>query len=249
MWGTSEADQCVCIFPKMIGKHTKSNLYSTLFPSPLQSLWFYTIMQACQKTLITAEFSKYIPIGLDEARNHAGSNRKETMVVQIAIKELILYIQNDTYLLSQFGSFIVADGWRMKMAIKWCIPNITQHGECSTVFGLVKEQFSDMDFDHMLNQSKGTSYLDLRISFHSDSTKPLLACGGLRSSQSHSAKWGQRKGASITSKCLLSMEGWRWRWMLNPRLTYIQLAGSATALLHQQAHVKLHPSYCLSALI
>jgi len=75
------------------------------------------VIQACQKTFITAGFSKYIPTGLDEVRNHAGSNRKETMplansaVVQMLIKELILSIQNDSYLLSQFGSFfIVADG-------------------------------------------------------------------------------------------------------------------------------------------
>jgi hypothetical protein len=188
-------------FPRMIGKHTKSNRYSTLLPSPLQSLWFDTIIQACQKTFITAGFSEYIPTGLDEVRNHAGGNRKETMplanptVVQTVIKELILSIQNDTYLLSQFGSFfIVADGRGMKMATKQCIPKIAQPGESSTMFGLIKEQFSDLDWDQMLDQSKGTLYLDLGISFHSDSTKPLVGLWRLEKLQESFSEMGTKKG-------------------------------------------------------
>ena len=188
-------------FPRMIGKHTKSNRYSTLLPSPLQSLWFDTVIQACQKTFNTAGFSEYIPTGLDEVRNRAGSNRKETMplansaVVQTLIKELVFSIQNDSYLLSQFGSFFtVADGRGMKMATKQCIPEVVQPGESSTVFGLVKEQFNDLDWDQMLDQSKGTLYLDLGISFHSNSNKSLVGLWRLEKLQESFSEMGTKKG-------------------------------------------------------
>jgi hypothetical protein len=120
--------------------------------------------------------------------------------VEILLREVKFCIDGDPELLSCFGSFfLAADGRGMKLATKQCTSKTEESDSDSSHsvdFTLIQEQFSDLDWDQMLDRSKGELYLDLGISYHSSHTEPLVGLWRLPSLQRSFQAMGFKKGTT-----------------------------------------------------
>ncbi len=168
----------IIFFPRMVHKPQKAKRYATLLPYCLQDLWFdRVIIPACNKILTTYPgLSEYLPPSLQDVRRRLGYKLKSIFIHEPnkVLQEVEKRIREGGELLSCFGSFfVVADGRGMKVVTKQCVSQGISSGEAHPTFEQIKISFPDLDWDRMLDRSHGELYLDVGISYHSNTRTPL----------------------------------------------------------------------------
>jgi hypothetical protein len=191
-------------FPRMIHKNEKNRRYATLLPRPVQELWYNNvIIPSCNRAFNNkVGFSEYIPPSLEDLHDRAGDRRQKHMlicnpIVDVLMQEIQCSVKYNRELLSRFGSFfILADGRGMKLATKQCVSNDSEglDRSYSADFELVRLQFPDLDWDQMLDRTKGELYLDMGISFHSRYKEPLIGLWRLPCLRQSFDAMGMKKG-------------------------------------------------------
>ncbi|PPQ90204.1 hypothetical protein CVT25_001657 [Psilocybe cyanescens] len=202
-------------FPRMIHQNEKTHRYATLLPMPVQELWYDSvIIPSCNLAFKGIPgFAEYIPSNLADLWNRAGDKKAQTHLIcepqidrlMVAIEHLI---KDDPGLLSCFGScFIVADGRGMKLATKQCVHPMRAEASSSMDFNLVKDMFSDLNWDQMLDPRLGGLYLDRGISIHSNYKEHLVALWRLQSLRDSFDALGTKKGVVHHFSTLASYGG------------------------------------------
>ena len=191
-------------FPRMIHKNEKNGRYATLLPRPVQELWYdNVIIPSCNQAFNDkAGFSEYIPPSLEDLHDRTGDRRQKHMlicnlIIDVLMQKIQCSVKNNRELLSRFGSFfILADSRGMKLATKQCVSKDSEglDHSYSADFDLVKQQFPDLDWDQMLDRTKGELYLDMGISFHSRYKEPLIGLWRLPHLRHSFDAMGTKKG-------------------------------------------------------
>jgi hypothetical protein len=165
-------------FPRMVHKPQKARRYATLLPQCVQDLWFdRVIIPACNTVLTTYPgLSEYLPPSLQDVRRRLGYKQKSILIQghNKLLQEVEKRICEGGELLSCFGSFfVVADGRGMKVATKQSVSQGISSGDTHPTFEQIKISFPDLDWDRMLDRNHGELYLDVGISYHSNTRTPL----------------------------------------------------------------------------
>ena len=103
-------------------------------------------------------------------------------------------VQANPALLGRYGSFFfAADARGIKVITKQCL-HPKGHGqdppELSSIFGA----FEDLDWEYMLDRSRGELYLDLGISFHTKQDTPLVGLWRINKLHESYELMGMKKG-------------------------------------------------------
>ena len=184
-------------FPRMVHRNENNNRAITVMPQELRELW---LSEAVFKALAASMdpypgTSEYIPHSLEQVRWRTGGQiRQPTLPVSpSAIASLLASLhhevsENNVDLLSRFGSFFfVLDARGIKMLSK-------QHTSGEDAFQVLRNLVPSLDWEYMLDRTKGELYLDLGTSFHPiNVSEPMVGLWRLSNLRSSYALMGYSK--------------------------------------------------------
>jgi hypothetical protein len=187
----------IIFFPRMVHKPHMSRRFSTLLPSCVQDLWYdKVVIPSCIEALKGYHgLSEYLPPSLQDLRNRLQYHQKSVPFLDPSevMKEIKRTIEAGGELLSCFGSFfVVADGRGMKVATKQCITQGLAADEAHPDFEQIKQSLPDLDWDRMLDRKYGELYLDIGLSYHSNSQEPLTGLWRIPCLQSSFSSMGSK---------------------------------------------------------
>ena len=190
----------IVFFPRMIWKHGQSgrHRYQTLLPKDVQELWISeVIIPSCKEVFgNNLGIDEYLPGSVQELHWKSGDRKHQSVTLTSAasitnlIHNMKHHVQINPALLGRYGSFFfAADARGIKLVTKQCL----QGRDCPELADIFSA-FPDLNWNYMLDRSKGELYLDLGLSFHTRQDIPVVGLWRLDKLHNSYGLMGTKKG-------------------------------------------------------
>jgi hypothetical protein len=190
----------IVFFPRMIWKHGQSgrHRYQTLLPKDVQELWISEVVIPACKEIFANDLgiNEYLPGSVQELHWKSGDRKHQSVTLTSAasianlIRNMKHQVQINPALLGRYGSFFfAADARGIKLVTKQCLQG-KSHPELADIFSA----FHDLNWNYMLDRSKGELYLDLGLSFHTRQDIPVVGLWRLDKLHNSYGLMGTKKG-------------------------------------------------------